>query len=101
MVDAAGGLLRGALPCRPFLIKPNHLELGELFGKKLTAEEEILECARALQQQGARNVLVSMAGDGSLLLDERGEVHCLGVPKGTVRNSVGAGDSMVAGFVAG
>ena len=92
---------RGSLPCRPVLIKPNHLELGELFGKKLTGEEEILECARALQQQGARNVLVSMAGDGSLLLDERGEVHCLGVPKGTVRNSVGAGDSMVAGFVAG
>ena len=101
VVDAAGGLLRGVLPCRPFLVKPNHLELGELFGKQLTGEKEILECARALQQQGARNVLVSMAGDGSLLLDERGEVHRLGVPKGTVRNSVGAGDSMVAGFVAG
>ena len=100
-VDATGKLLRAVLPYRPFLIKPNRAELGELFGKTLSSDAEIEECARRLQEEGARNVLVSMAGDGSLLLDETGAVHRLGVPKGTVRNSVGAGDSMVAGFLAG
>lgn len=101
VVDAAGDLLRAVLPHRPFLIKPNSLELGELFGRTLAADEEVLSCARQLQDQGARNVLVSMAGDGSILLDETGAHHRLGVPPGTVRNSVGAGDSMVAGFLAG
>lgn len=102
VVDAARDLLRGALPYRPFLIKPNSFELGELFGKdgSLT-NEEVLACAKSLQDQGARNVLVSMAGDGSLLLDEAGVQHRLGVPRGAVRHSVGAGDSMVAGFLAG
>lgn len=102
VVDAAKDLLKGALPCRPFLIKPNSAELGELFGKgPLTEEGEILSCARSLQAQGARNILVSLAGDGSLLLDETGGARRLGVPPGTVRHSVGAGDSMVAGFLAG
>ncbi|MEY8261816.1 1-phosphofructokinase [Oscillospiraceae bacterium 50-60] len=100
-VDATGGLLRAVLPYRPFLIKPNRAELGELFGRTLSSDEEIENCARRLQAEGGRNVLVSMAGDGSLLLDETGAVHRLGVPAGTVRNSVGAGDSMVAGFLAG
>lgn len=103
VVDAAGTLLRTVLPYRPFLIKPNLQELGDLFGECLESgdREEILSRARQVQARGARNVLVSMAGDGSLLLDETGKSHWLGVPPGTVRNSVGAGDSMVAGFLAG
>ncbi len=100
-VDATRDLLCAVLPYRPFLIKPNAAELGEIFGRTLTADAEIEECARRLQARGARNVLVSMAGDGSLLLDETGMVHRLGVPRGNVVNSVGAGDSMVAGFLAG
>lgn len=101
VVDATRDLLCNVLPYHPFLIKPNNIELGEIFGRTLNTDEEIRECAALLQQRGARNVLVSMAGDGSLLVDETGGCHRLGVPKGQVRNSVGAGDSMVAGFVAG
>lgn len=101
VVDSTRNLLCNALPYHPFLIKPNHLELGEIFGRVLHSDEEIRECAAKLQERGARNVLVSMAGDGSLLLDENGICYRLGVPKGVVRNSVGAGDSMVAGFLAG
>ena len=101
VVDAARDLLCNVLGYHPFLIKPNHIELGEIFDTRLTTDTEILLCARKLQERGARNVLVSMAGDGSLLLDAQGGVHRLGVPTGTVRNSVGAGDSMVAGFLAG
>lgn len=101
VVDATRDLLCAVLPYRPFLIKPNTSELGEIFGRVLTSDREIQDCARQLQERGARNVLVSMAGDGSLLLDETGAVHRLGVPKGKVVNSVGAGDSMVAGFLAG
>ena len=94
-------LLLNVLKYHPFLIKPNNLELGEIFGKTPVTDTEIRHCAAQLQAKGARNVLVSMAGDGSLLVDERGNCHRLGVPKGKVRNSVGAGDSMVAGFLAG
>lgn len=101
VVDATRDLLCAVLPYRPFLIKPNTSELGEIFGRVLSTDREIQDCARQLQERGARNVLVSMAGDGSLLLDETGAVHRLGVPKGKVVNSVGAGDSMVAGFLAG
>ena len=101
VVDATRDLLCAVLPYKPFLIKPNNHELGEIFGRTLTTDQEIVGCAKQLQEKGARNVLVSMAGDGSLLLDETGGVHKLGVPKGKVRNSVGAGDSMVAGFLAG
>ncbi|MCI7474789.1 MAG: 1-phosphofructokinase [Clostridiales bacterium] len=101
VVDTTRDLLCSALPYHPFLIKPNDLELGELFGRTLESDEDIWSCAVELQARGARNVLVSMAGEGSLLLDERGGCHRLGVPKGIVRNSVGAGDSMVAGFLAG
>lgn len=81
------------------MIKPNNHELGEIFGKELNRDEEITQAARKLQQRGARNVLVSMAGDGALLLDETGAVHRIGTPKGKVVNSVGAGDSMVAGLL--
>ena len=101
VVDATRDLLCAVLPYRPFLIKPNAAELGEIFGRVLTTDGEIEACARKLRERGARNVLVSMAGEGSLLLDETGAVHRLGVPRGKVVNSVGAGDSMVAGFLAG
>lgn len=101
VVDATRDLLVNVLQYHPFLIKPNNHELSEIVGRTLTTPDEIADAARTLQQKGARNVLVSMAGDGALLLTETGEVHRIGVPKGKVVNSVGAGDSMVAGFVAG
>lgn len=101
VVDAAGQLLAKVLPYQPFLIKPNHHELAEIVGRPLQDEAAITAAARELQARGARNVLVSMAGDGALLLDETGSVHRIGAPKGTVVNSVGAGDSMLAGFLAG
>ena len=94
VVDTTRDLLESALPYHPFLIKPNNLELGEIFGNTPVTDTEIRHCAAQLQAKGARNVLVSMAGDGSLLVDERGNCHRLGVPKGKVRNSVGAGDSI-------
>ncbi|NBH72829.1 1-phosphofructokinase [Clostridiaceae bacterium] len=100
-VDAEKELLLNVLKYHPFLIKPNNHELGEMFGTVLKSEEEIVSHAKRLQQLGARNVLVSMAGDGSLLVTEEGEVHHMGVAQGTIKNSVGAGDSMVAGFLAG
>ena len=101
VVDATKDLLMNVLKYRPFLIKPNNHELGEMFGVTLRTNDEIAEYAGRLKNMGARNVLVSMAGDGALLLDENGETHICGVCKGTVKNSVGAGDSMVAGFIAG
>ena len=101
VVDATKDLLTNVLKYHPFLIKPNNFELGEIVGKTLETDDEIYEGALQLQKMGARNVLISMAGDGAMLVDENGERYRIGVPKGTVRNSVGAGDSMVAGFVAG
>ena len=101
VVDAERELLCNVLKYRPFLIKPNNFELGEIFGKELKTADEIRTCAAALQERGARNVLVSMAGDGAILLDETQKFHQIAAPKGTVRNSVGAGDSMVAGFLTG
>lgn len=101
VVDATKELLLNVLKHRPFLIKPNNHELAELFGVTLTNNEQVAEYAAKLQEMGARNVLVSMAGDGALLLDENGILHKYGVCKGVVKNSVGAGDSMLAGFVAG
>ena len=101
VVDATRDLLVNVLRYKPFLIKPNNHELSEIAGVKLTSDNEIVTAARMMQAKGARNVLVSMAGDGALLLDEQGGVHRIGCPKGKVVNSVGAGDSMVAGFVAG
>ena len=100
VVDATKDLLMNVLKYHPFLIKPNNHELGEMFGVVLKTDEEIVEYAKKLQERGARNVLISMAGDGAILLTETKEVYKMGVPKGTVVNSVGAGDSMVAGFVA-
>ena len=101
VVDAEKGLLTKVLRFGPWLIKPNNHELGEIFGKVLKTDGEIIDCAKKLQEMGGRNILVSMAGDGALLLDEAGNSHRIGCPKGKVVNSVGAGDSMVAGFLAG
>lgn len=101
VVDATKELLLNVLEYKPFLVKPNNHELGEMFGVTLETTEEIAEYADKLKEMGAQNVLVSMAGDGALLLDENGKIHTCGVCRGTVRNSVGAGDSMVAGFIAG
>lgn len=101
VVDATKDLLMNVLPYRPFLIKPNHHELGELFGVTITSHEEVIPYAKKLQEQGARNVLVSMGGLGAVLVDEQGGVHKSKAPEGVVVNSVGAGDSMVAGFLAG
>ena len=101
VVDAEKELLLNVLKYHPFLIKPNNHELGDMFGIILKSQEEIAEYARKLQHMGAGNVLVSMAGDGTLLVTEDGQVHRMGVAEGTVKNSVGAGDSMVAGFLAG
>ena len=100
VVDATKDLLLNVLKYHPFLIKPNNHELGEMFHTVLQSDEEIIAYAKELQDMGARNVLVSMAGDGAILVTETDEVHKIGVPKGTVVNSVGAGDSMVAGFIA-
>lgn len=100
VVDATKDLLLNVLKYHPFLIKPNNHELGEMFHTVLQSDEEIIAYAKKLQDMGARNVLVSMAGDGAILVTETDEVHKIGVPKGTVVNSVGAGDSMVAGFIA-
>lgn len=101
VVDATGELLMNVLQYRPFLIKPNHHELAEIFQTDIKKKEEVIYYGKKLQEKGARNVLVSMAGDGAVLLTEDGTVLQAEAPKGTVRNSVGAGDSMVAGFVAG
>lgn len=101
VVDATGKLLMNVLKYKPFLVKPNNHELGEIFGVKLKTYDDIVMYANKLREMGAKNVLVSMAGDGAVLVDEQGNVHSCGVCKGTVVNSVGAGDSMVAGFIAG
>lgn len=100
-VDATQDLLLKVLKYHPFLIKPNNHELGEMFGVTLTSDDEIIAYAKKLQEMGACNVLVSMAGDGAILVDEHGQAAKLLPPKGMVVNSVGAGDSMVAGFLAG
>lgn len=101
VVDATGKLLLNVLQYHPFLIKPNLDELGELFGVELHAGEEVIPYAKKLQELGARNVLVSMAGDGAVLLDENGATYRAEAPVGELKNGVGAGDSMAAGFMAG
>ena len=101
IVDTTGESLLKVLKYNPFLIKPNHHELGELFGVKLNSKEEVIEYAKKLKDMGAQNVIISMAGDGAVLIDSNGGVTTSNVPKGIVKNSVGAGDSMVAGFIAG
>ena len=101
IVDATKELLLKVLKYKPFLIKPNHHELAEMFNVELKDDKDIIKYGKKLQEMGAKNVLISMAGDGAILLPENGEAIKREVPKGILRNSVGAGDSMVAGFLCG
>lgn len=101
VVDATKKLLVNSLKYKPFLIKPNRQELSEIFNTTVKTESDAVKYAQELQKMGARNVLVSLGGDGALLVDEYGKLHKEGVVKGKVLNTVGSGDSMVAGFVAG
>ena len=101
VVDATKDLLLNVLPYHPFLIKPNNHELGEFFGATLTTREAVVPFAKKLQEMGAGNVLVSMAGEGAVLVTADGQVFSTPAPKGMLVNGVGAGDSMVAGFLAG
>lgn len=101
VVDAERELLTRVLPYRPFLVKPNNIELGDIYGVKLETRADVIPYAKRMQQAGARNVLVSMAGEGGVLVAESGEVFDSPAAKGEVVNSVGAGDSSVAGFLAG
>lgn len=99
VLDTTKELLTACLPYRPFLIKPNHHELGEIFGVTIRTQEEILTYVAKLQEMGATNVLISRGGDGSLFVSENNQVFSANVPKGKLVNSVGAGDSMLAGFL--
>ena len=101
IVDATKDLLLNVLEYHPFLIKPNNHELGEIFDVELKTREDVIPYAKKLQEKGAVNVLVSMAGEGAVLIDANGDVHMAPAPEGTLVNGVGAGDSMVAGFMAG
>ena len=101
IVDATKDLLLKVLKYEPFLIKPNHHELAEMFDVELKSDEDIIKYGKKLQEMGAKNVLISMAGDGAILLPQNGEAIKREVPKGILKNSVGAGDSMVAGFLCG
>lgn len=101
IVDATSSLLMNVLEYHPFLIKPNHHELGEIYDVELTSREEVVPYAKKLQESGARNVLVSMGGKGAVLVSEDGNVYDAPAPEGVLKNSVGAGDSMVAGFLTG
>lgn len=101
VVDATQSLLLNVLEYRPFLIKPNNHELGEIFGVSLKTRKDVIPYGRKLQEAGAQNVLVSLAGEGAVLIAADGNVYAAPAPKGRLVNAVGAGDSMVAGFMAG
>ncbi len=101
VLDTGGSFLRELIPYRPFLIKPNRDELKELFHTNINGRDDALKYAKELQKKGARNVLVSLGGDGAVLVTESGEEYSMDAPKGNVVNTVGSGDSMVAGFLTG
>lgn len=101
VVDATRDLLMNVLPYHPFLIKPNHMELGDIFDVQLQTRQDVIPYAEKLQELGARNVLVSLAGEGAVLISEECKVYSIPAPIGKLVNGVGAGDSMVAGFLAG
>ena len=101
VVDATGDLLLNVLKYRPFMIKPNHFELGDIFSAEIKTVDDIKKYGGRLQQLGARNVLVSRGKDGAVLLDENGEIHTIENMPGEIKSAVGCGDSMVAGFIAG
>lgn len=100
-VDTSGKTLLNTLSFKPFLIKPNHHELGEIYGEEMNDTEKIIVKGKELQKMGAKNVLISRGGDGAVLIDENGKAHIANAVKGQLVNSVGCGDSMVAGFIAG
>jgi 1-phosphofructokinase len=101
VVDATSSLLMNVLKYKPFLIKPNQDELGDIFGVTLSTKESVIPYAERLKEMGAVNVLISMGGKGAVLVADDNKVYMAEAPKGTLKNSVGAGDSMVAGFIAG
>ncbi|MCR5486115.1 MAG: 1-phosphofructokinase [Lachnospiraceae bacterium] len=101
ILDAEGELLTKALPLHPFLIKPNRAELGRLFDAEIEDDDDVKKYAKELQKMGAQNVLVSLGADGAILVPAEGKVKRIGVPEGRVINTVGSGDSMIAGFLAG
>ncbi len=101
VADATGDQLRATLGNRPFLVKPNHHELGDLFGVRIDSERDAITYAEKLRDMGAQNVLISRGREGALLLDEQGRLHKTGIVQDQPINAVGAGDSMVAGFLAG
>lgn len=101
VVDATKDLLLNVLEYKPFLVKPNNHELGEIFGVELETREDVVLYGKKLQQMGAKNVLISLAGEGAVLIAEDGNVYDSPAPEGKLVNGVGAGDSMVAGFLEG
>lgn len=101
IVDARNNLLLNVLKYRPFLIKPNHHEISEIFNLEIKTTDELILYGNKLKEMGAQNVLISMGGDGAILLTESNEIYRSNIPKGTLKNSVGSGDSMVGGFIAG
>ena len=101
VVDATRDLLVKVLPYHPFLVKPNNHELGDIFGVKLSTREEVVPYGKKLRDMGAQNVLISMAGEGAVLIAADGQCLEAPAPKGKLVNGVGAGDSMVAGFLTG
>ncbi|MGL5295513.1 MAG: 1-phosphofructokinase [Culicoidibacterales bacterium] len=100
VLDTTKDYLTACLPYGPFIIKPNHHELGELFDVTIDNQASLIHYAKELQKRGAKNVLISQGGDGATLITETGDVYRSNIPKGTLVNSVGAGDSMLAGFMA-
>lgn len=101
VVDTTGNLLKNILKYKPFLIKPNHHELGQIFSVDINSTQDVIRYAKKLQEMGAKNVLVSRAKDGATLIDENGNVTSVTNASGKIVSSVGCGDSMVAGFIAG
>lgn len=101
ILDAGGNALLQGVSHEPYLIKPNHYELGEIYGKELQTVEEVIPYGQKLQDAGAKNVLISLAGAGAVLLTENGQVIRANAPQGVVKNAVGAGDAMLAGFMVG
>lgn len=101
IIDATGDLLVNVLKYRPLMVKPNHHELGDIFSVEIKGIDDIVKYSKKLQEMGARNVLVSRGKDGAALVDENGELHTMGNVPGKIVSSVGCGDSMVAGFLAG
>lgn len=101
IVDARNNLLLNILKYHPFLIKPNHHEISEIFNLEIKTTDELIFYGNKLKEMGAQNVLISLGGDGAILLTESNEIYRSNIPKGTLKNSVGSGDSMVGGFIAG